>query len=223
MKYFERMEVYKKVPYSQVFEKDWANAHWNQVAKFAVREQRRRDKMANPEEDSSTAMTHVDVHRAYHTHTLCQKHTLSYRKRIRQGKSECVDIWSGTRQAASARQSEVGKAMCDINMNPGRASPCVLHQSEVDGTGLVHGDDLVIVTTRRHSKGGEHHLRSKWDVGVQTLGQRANGNKQIRVLNRTLTWGVTGIEYEADQRHVTTWIDKNLTSNDRPLSTWAKT
>ena len=63
-----------------------------------------------------------------------------------------VNVMYGTRQAASAWQSEVGKAMCDINMNPGRASPCVLHQSEVDGTGLVLGDDLVIVTSRRHSK-----------------------------------------------------------------------
>ena len=119
--------------------------------------------MANPDGDSCTVMVHMDVIRAYFTHTLCQNRTLSYRKRIRQGKSECLGTWSrqayGTRQAASSRQSEAEKAMYEINMNPGRASPCIFHPNEVDGTGHVHGDDYVIVTSRRRSKEGEDHLR----------------------------------------------------------------
>ena len=119
MKCFERMEVYKKVPYSQAFEKDWANAHWNQVArrqdtrrhvpqqsdaavggiknansKVRRARTRRRNKKANPEEDSSTVITHVDVHQAYHTHTLCQKTYVDLPEEDQTGKSECVDIWS---------------------------------------------------------------------------------------------------------------------------------
>ena len=63
------------------------------AAKFAAREQPG-DTMANPDGDSCTVMVHMDVIRAYFTHTLCQNLTLSYRKKIRQGKSECLDTWS---------------------------------------------------------------------------------------------------------------------------------
>ena len=54
---------------------------------------------------------------------------------------------------------------------------------------------------------------------IRDIRTRANDKKQIRVLNRTLTWRATGIEYEADQRHAAALIDKNLTSKDRPIST----
>ena len=55
--------------------------------------------------------------------------------------------------------------------------------------------------------------------GSADIRTRANDKKQIRVLNRTLTWRATRIEYEADQRHAAALIDKNLTSKDRPVST----
>ena len=72
--------------------------------------------------------------------------------------------------------------MCEINRNPGRASSCMFHRHEVDGTGLVHEKDRVILT----KKFGDH-LRSKWDVEVQSFEPGAIDKKQIRVLNRTLT------------------------------------
>ena len=55
-------------------------------------------------------------------------------------------------------------------MNPGKAPPCIFHQNGIDGTILVHGDDIVVVTSRRHSKEAEDHLHSKCEVEVQTLG-----------------------------------------------------
>ena len=58
---------------------------------------------------------------------------------------------------ASAWESEVVKSMCEIDMNPERASPRIFHRHEVDGTGLVHRDDFVIVASKRRSKEAEDH------------------------------------------------------------------
>ena len=90
--------------------------------------------------------------------------------------------------------------MWEINMNPGQASPCIFHQSELDATGFVHGDDFVIVTSRKHSKEIEDHLRNQWEVEVQTFGPGEHATKQIRARNRILTWEVAGIEHDADHR-----------------------
>ena len=153
------------------------------TAKFFAREQQRRDKMVNPEDDSCTVLIHVDVHRA------CAMY--------------------GTRQVASAWQHEVEKAMREINMNPGSALPCTFHKSEVDCTCIFHGDDFVIVTSRRrHSEEVEDHLCSKWDVEVQK-----NSDQGQR------TWRATKIQNEANQRHAVTLTDKKLSSKDRPSST----
>ena len=84
-------------------------------------------------------------------------------------------------------------------MNTGQTSPGTFHQSEVNGTGLVHGDDFVIATSRKHSKEVEDHLRSTWEVEVQAFGPGRYDQKQIRVLNRIVRWRVAGIEYEADR------------------------
>ena len=67
----------------------------------------------------------------------------------------------GTWQAASARQEEVEKAMREVNMKPGASSPSVFHRDDVDASGLVHGDDFIIVTPRWHVKEIEKHLRRK--------------------------------------------------------------
>ena len=68
-----------------------------------------------------------------------------------------------TRQAASAWQDEVEKAVREVNMNPRASSPYVFDR---------HGDDVDIVTRRWHAKEIEKHLRSKSDVEVQTFWAR---------------------------------------------------
>ena len=63
-----------------------------------------------------------------------------------------------------------GYARNEVSMNPGASSPCVFHRSDVDGSRLVHGGVFVIVTRGSRAKEIEKHLRSQWDVEVQTLG-----------------------------------------------------
>ena len=85
----------------------------------------------------------------------------------------------------------------------------------MDGSGLVHGDDFVIVTRRWHAKEIKKHLRSKWDVDVQTFGPRDTDLKQVCILNRILTWGPNGSGCEADQKRAAISVKKNLTCTPR--------
>ena len=62
---------------------------------------------------------------------------------------------------------EVEKAMREVIMNPGASSPCVFHRSDVEGSGVVDGDEFVIVMRQLHAKEIAKHSRSKWDVEVQ--------------------------------------------------------
>ena len=187
------------------------------TANFAARKQQRRDEMVNPEDES-------DVHRAFFYAHAEPETYVELLEEDQTGEVETcgylVKAMYGPRQAASAWQSEVDKATCEINMEEDRRA-CSINMKS-DGTGLVRGDDFVIVTSRRHSKDVEDHLRSTWDLAVQTNGPEANDKKQIRVLIRTLTWRATGIECEADQRHAATLIDEKLTGEDRPVSTPSK-
>ena len=52
------------------------------------------------------------------------------------------------------------------------------------------------------------------------MGPGVNHDKSIRLLNRVITWGEDGIEYEADQRHAEIIIrDLGLEENSKSLST----
>ena len=100
----------------------------------------------------------------------------------------------------------------------GASSLCVFY-GDVDGSGFVHGVDFVIVTRQWHAKEIEKHLRSKWDVEVQTFGPGDDDGKHVAILNRVLTWGPNGIGHEADQEHAAKLVKRNLTTKDRPIST----
>ena len=45
-------------------------------------------------------------------------------------------------------------------------------------------------------------LRSRWDVKVAMLGPDAHHDQEVKILNRSVRWTASGLEYEADQRHV---------------------
>ena len=55
--------------------------------------------------------------------------------------------------------------------------------------------------------------------GGADIRARRDDEKQVRILNRILTWGTNGIEHEADQTYAAVLASQNLTSTDRPVST----
>ena len=79
------------------------------------------------------------------------------------------------------------KGLGGLDMMFGASSPCVFHQKKVDGSGLVHGEDIVIATSLWHAKEIEKHLPDKWVVEVQTFGPGRVDSKKVRFANRNLT------------------------------------
>ena len=130
----------------------------------------------------------MDVHRAYsQAWTKPNTHVeVPLEDQLEGGKVYgcMVQAMYGTRQAASAWQEEVEKALRKGNTNPGASSPCFFIGVMWTGraSGLVRGDDFVIVTRRWHAKEVEKHLRSKFHV--------------VRMLNRILTCGPNRIGHE---------------------------
>ena len=73
--------------------------------------------------------------------------------------------------------------MREVNMNPGASSPCVFLRNDVDGSGLVHCDDFVMVTCRWHAKEIEKHLRgpeTRSDVGPEESGKQGSASQHSR-------------------------------------------
>ena len=193
------------------------------ITKLADREKQRMDQEEDPESDEATILIHIDVHRAYFNAKAREDTYVEVPVEDQTEEYKVCGLLKkamyGTRQAASAWQGEVEEAMSEIHMLPGDASPCLFYRPDVDGGGLVHGDDFVIVTTRGHGREVEAHLRDKWEIEVQVLGPGMGDKKQVRILNRMITWGETGIMYEADQKHAEVLVSRNISKADRSVST----
>ena len=65
----------------------------------------------------------------------------------------------------------------------------------------VHGDDCTITTTRKDAERILSLFKKKYEVKHQMIGQASDLGKEAQILNRRITWGRTGLWYEADPRH----------------------
>ena len=137
----------------------------------AACERERRDTKVAPDANNISVMIHVDVHRA---HVYAQAKPNTCVEVIDEDQLEGGNVWvlgqgdvrdeasvigvagrSGEVDARSKHESRSTVAVC-------------FYLSDVEGSGLVHDDDFVIVMCRWHAKEIEKHVRSKWDVEVMT-------------------------------------------------------
>ena len=85
---------------------------------------------------------------------------------------------------------------------------CVLIKTRGIRT-FVHGDDYVSTGLPKELNWLREQLEGKYQVKTQILGPEKEHMKEIRVLNRIITWnGHKRITYEADLRHVEIVIDQ---------------
>ncbi len=107
----------------------------------------------------------------------------------------------GTRDAAVNWTRTFTDHLVKIGFKVGKASPCNFHHVERSISLTVHGDDFTSTGRERDLQWLDGQLKSRYDVKTEFLGPREEHAKQIRVLNRVITWANGGIEYEPDQRH----------------------
>ena len=109
----------------------------------------------------------------------------------------------GTRDAAQNWFIAYSQQLVRIGFEQGKASPCIFHHKTRSIRTLVHGDDYVSVGPPKQLKWLEEQLKSKYQIKTQVLGPDADQAREIKILNRIISWqGSKGIIYEADPRHV---------------------
>ena len=107
----------------------------------------------------------------------------------------------GTRDAALNWANTYTKLLKDIGFITGTASPCNFRHATRSIAVTVHGDDFSSTGTEADLKWLDAQLKSKFDIKTEFLGPEKRHSKQLRILNRIISWGGDGITYEADQRH----------------------
>ena len=107
----------------------------------------------------------------------------------------------GTRDAAQNWAKAYTDFLVSIGYMKGTASPCNFYHPIRDISTTVHGDDFTSTGSEAALRWLDGQLRSRFDMKTELLGPGEKHAKEIRVLNRVLTWTELGIKYEADQRH----------------------
>jgi hypothetical protein len=69
---------------------------------------------------------------------------------------------------------------------------------------VVHGDDFTFSGAKADLLNIAKAMKEVYELKVRAiLGDECDDDKEITILNRTLSWGADGMKYEADEKHVT--------------------
>ena len=93
-----------------------------------------------------------------------------------------------------------------IGFEQGKASPCTFYHRERAIRTYIHGDDFVSVGTDADLKWLRKEIEKKYELKTRVLGPGKEDEKQVKVLNRIVTWTDEGVQYEADPRHAEAMI-----------------
>ena len=108
----------------------------------------------------------------------------------------------GTRDAALNWGEECASTMTELGYERGKASPCTFYHPARQLRTYIHGDDFVTIGKEEDLAWLKQGLEKHYEIKTEVLGPSDKDKQQVKVLNRIITWTDTGIEYEADPRHV---------------------
>ena len=107
----------------------------------------------------------------------------------------------GTRDAAMNWAKKFTTVLEEHGFITGSASPCNFFHPERKISTTVHGDDFTSAGTEKDLQWMDRMLKAEFEIETKFLGPASHHAQQVRILNRVIEWGITGITYEADQRH----------------------
>ena len=109
----------------------------------------------------------------------------------------------GTRDAAQNWGEAYMTFMTSIGFTKGIGSPCTFYHKSKDLICVVHGDDFTILGWSTQLDWFWKQVQIKFEAKHRgRIGPDRNDEKEMRILNRIVTWTDEGIDYEGDQRHV---------------------
>ena len=106
----------------------------------------------------------------------------------------------GTRDAANNWSQAYSKILLDIGFKQGVSNPCLFFHSERNIRTVVHGDDFLSAAEGSQLTWLQKELSKQLDIKTERMGEPED-QKQMKFLNRVITWEKGGIRYEADPRH----------------------
>ena len=107
----------------------------------------------------------------------------------------------GTRDAGAIWEDTYRDLLESIGFASGKASPCVFYNAEHDISTVVHGDDFTSLASDVALTWMEDKMAEHFELKLRgRLGRGCEG--ELRILNRIVRVTRSGLEYEADPRHV---------------------
>ena len=110
----------------------------------------------------------------------------------------------GTRDAAYNWTETYTKVLCEVlGFEKGASSPCTFFHKKRQLKTVVHGDDFFTEGTPKELQQLDKDLEKHFEMKTEVLGpnSEAGETREVRFLNRILTWNDNGISWEADPRH----------------------
>ena len=92
-------------------------------------------------------------------------------------------------------------------MVQGVANPCHFTNTSKSVKGLVHGDDFLFTGTFKELTELSKAFEKEYACKIELIGLRKGHKRTARFLNRVITYGAKGVEFEGDQRLVEALIE----------------
>ena len=110
----------------------------------------------------------------------------------------------GTRDAAQNWECELGGFLEEIGLRRGqaKASTCLYSEEARGIRASVHRDDVTVKASREDAEWLIRKFKEKYEIKTQMIGEVADLDKQLQILNRTVRWSSPGLWIDADPRHV---------------------
>ena len=109
----------------------------------------------------------------------------------------------GTRDAAQNWECELGEAFWRrFGLRRGQASMCLYSEEARGISASVHGDDVTVKASREDAEWLIQKFKKRYEIKTQMIGEAADLDKQLQILNRTVRWRSRGLWIEADPHHV---------------------
>ena len=103
----------------------------------------------------------------------------------------------GTRDAAQNWGEAYMGFMESVGFTKGVGSPCVFHNQTRDLTCVIHGDDFTILGWSQQLDWFLKKIQVRFESKHRgRIGPGSKDQKEMRILNRIVTWTEEGIEYE---------------------------
>ena len=168
--------------------------------------------------DCSMSLDFLDIRKAHLNGISSRLVAIKLPKEAGSGVAILERTLYGTRDAAAAWERCISDVMMKLSFKQGVGYPS-LYWNEAKGMRvLVHGDDFVVLGSRKDILWFRKALFQKWDV--KERGCLGYETKRLQILGRWISRGRDGYEFEADPKHAKILIQcASFKANTKGVST----